>query len=332
MKARFKKFLILPLILLAAAGLTLAAAGASPASLAPTATPVQDCASCHPDHYAGWKQGSHGDVAASHMKQEEMNCSACHKDGQIAIGNSQTDSSQSSQTLMQQFGPPVCLTCHATGYDPATGKAKADGVTCEACHGEMLPDHPNQKMPVDDSNTLCHTCHSDARFNWGSWTSSIHYQSNMKCSTCHDPHTASLKIVAGAEANPSALCMTCHKGYEKNAQHSMHAESGVTCVDCHLGPPQGKDDFHQVPNHSFKPSIDTCNNCHTNQMHSVGDASKPTATATAMPLITPIPLATQAPAAASKIPAPANVLGFIGMAGVIGLVGGIVIRRNIKKG
>jgi predicted CXXCH cytochrome family protein len=330
MKARFIKLFIFSMLILVTAGLTLTTTSLHSKALAPTATPVKDCASCHADHYAGWKQGAHGDVAAGFMKQQEMNCIACHKDGQIGTGNTPTDPNQPSP--MQQFGPPKCLTCHATGYDPATGKVKSDGIACEACHGEMLPDHPNQKMPVDESNTLCHTCHSDSRFNWSSWTSSIHYRSNMKCSTCHDPHTASLKVVAGAEANPSALCMTCHKGYENKAQHSIHAKSGVTCVDCHLGPPQGKDDFHQVPNHSFKPSIETCNNCHANQMHSVGDAFKPTETATPMTLVTPIPLSTPAPAAASKIPAPANVIGFIWMAGVIGLVGGVVVRRNIKKG
>jgi predicted CXXCH cytochrome family protein len=332
MKARFAKIIVLSLILLAATGLTLIAASARPASLAATVTPaVQDCASCHPDHYAGWKQGFHGDVAANHMKAEEMNCSACHKDGQITIDTSSTDPNQPATG--QRFGPPLCLTCHATGYDPTTGKAKSDGIACEACHGEMLPDHPNQKMPVNDSSDLCQKCHSDSRFNWNSWRSSVHYQSNMKCTTCHDPHTASLKVVAGAESNPSALCMTCHKGYENNAQHSIHTMKGVTCVDCHLGPSKGKDDFHRVPDHSFKPAIETCNACHSNQMHETGQALLPTATVPPEATMTPIPQAAinPTPATTSKTPAPANTLGFIAIAGVLGIVGGVVVRKNVKK-
>jgi len=335
MKARFIKLIVVSAILLAITGLTIAAVSArSPKQDAPTPTPANDCASCHPDHYAGWKQGAHGDVAAGHMQQEEMNCNACHKDGQIGVSTTQMDSSQSAPSPMQQFGPPICLTCHATGYDPATGKAKADGITCEACHGPMLPDHPKQNMPVDDSNALCHNCHSDARFNWGSWTSSIHYQYNMKCTTCHDPHTTRLKIPAGQGSDPSQLCISCHNGYEKDSQHSVHAKAGVTCVDCHLGPSKGKDDFHRVPDHSFKPAIETCNNCHANQMHGAGDAVKPTETAAA-PLATETivapTLTPQAPAATSGTPAPANVIGFIGMAGVIGIVGGVVIRRTVRK-
>jgi predicted CXXCH cytochrome family protein len=336
MKARIIKIIILSMIALAATGITLAAVSAHPDTLAPTATPVQDCASCHPDHYSGWQQGAHSDVAAGHMKAEEMNCIACHKDGQIGAVNTPTDPNQPTQNTMQQFGPPLCLTCHATGYDPSTGKAKSDGITCEVCHGEMLPDHPARKMPVDETNALCHNCHTDSRFNWSSWTSSAHYQANMKCSTCHDPHTTSLKISNGAGADPSELCMSCHKGYEQESQHSIHAKTGVTCVDCHLGPSKGKDDFHRVPDHSFKPSIETCSNCHANQMHGVGEAIMPTEIVTAVPLatetVTPAPVVTQTPAATSKAPAPANVLGFIGMAGMIGLVGGIVFRKSFKKG
>jgi hypothetical protein len=50
MKARFIKLSILSMIVLVMTGLTLAAASAHPNTLAPTATPVTDCASCHPDH------------------------------------------------------------------------------------------------------------------------------------------------------------------------------------------------------------------------------------------------------------------------------------------
>jgi hypothetical protein len=143
-----------------------------------------------------------------------------------------------------------------------------------------------------------------------------------------------VKLVDEA-TDPSEMCITCHKDQSLEARHSTHAKAGVSCVGCHLGPRTGKDDFHQVPNHSFVPSLETCNACHANQMHDVGEAVRPTEpaglvvsptdTVTPEPLITPIPLTT------TSAPAPTNPLGFIVMFGIVGLVGGVLVRGNIKK-
>jgi len=246
------------------------------------------------------------------------------------------DSSQISQDISGQDGKqPLCMSCHATGFDPETGTVKSNGITCEACHGEMSADHPTRKMPVPDTTDLCRKCHSEARFNWDSWKNSMHYQADMKCTTCHDPHTTKFKLVDATVTDPSELCINCHKDQAQDYQHSIHAKSNVSCVDCHLGSRKGKDDFHQVPDHSFMPSLDTCNGCHANQMHSVGEAIKPAgmtaAIVKATETITPVPLLTPVTAVTANPPAAANFLGFAGMAGLIGLLGGVVfrtIRRN----
>ena len=50
----------------------------------------------------------------------------------------------------KQGKPGACLVCHTTGYDPATATYKADGVTCEACHGAATgrsPQKPHARRP-----------------------------------------------------------------------------------------------------------------------------------------------------------------------------------------
>ena len=96
-----------------------------------TAPPMQDdgegddrgefseCAECHPDVTAAWQDGPH-DTAFS------------------------IEHFQHSWTELNQ--PQECLACHTTGFSPATGNYQAEGVTCEACHGEVPDGHPPGRL------------------------------------------------------------------------------------------------------------------------------------------------------------------------------------------
>jgi predicted CXXCH cytochrome family protein len=184
---------------------------------------------------------------------------------------------------------------------------------------------------------------SDARFGWDTWKASVHYQQNLTCTTCHDPHTAALKLSDPTKTDTSSLCVNCHKDTAKDSQHSQHAEAGVTCVDCHLGPKKGNDDFHKVPDHSFTPKLETCNGCHADQMHGAGKSvakamggvsvSQPDAAVTPAVEIKPVEniLVSAKTGPVSSTPTPPNAFGFAGMAVVLGLVVGMVfslVRRH----
>jgi hypothetical protein len=105
-----------------------------------------------------------------------------------------------------------------------------------------------------------------------------------------------------------------------------------------LGAKTGPDVFHQVPDHSFQPKLETCSKCHAQEMHSAAVATPILPGATATPVVE-IPTATATPKVenitpmlpVSATPAPANVLGFIGMAGLLGLVGGLVFSIARKR-
>src|SRR5512138_1385793 len=169
MTSRIERFLIAVMFALLAAGITLIIASAQ-GEIPPTGQSSSDCVVCHTEFQTSWQNGAHGKAGSDPVFTDEWNA---------------------------QGKPGACLVCHTTGYDPATATYKEAGVTCESCHGPAPDDHPKSPMPVTTSPNLCGRCHSDTRFGWQDWKVSTHYQRGLDCATCHDPHSASLKTVAG---------------------------------------------------------------------------------------------------------------------------------------
>lgn len=328
MKSRIERLLLALMFAFIFAGATFLIANAQDGTPpVPNNITYDNCITCHEDIQGTWQNGPHGHAMSDPIFTAEWN---------------------------KQGKPGACLVCHSTGYDPATGQAQSEGVNCAACHNPIPASHPGDNMPVDTSPDLCGKCHSDPRFSTDNWKLSTHYQRGMDCTVCHDSHTAGMKTVAGAayvsNQDASALCENCHKDAMQNFPTSKHAEAGVTCVNCHLGfnvggQNAGNTDFatiHTAPDHSFRPSLDTCNKCHADQMHAPGQAvaaaaikaeqSGGTPTPEPSPVVSPIP-------PVSNEPAPISPVGFAGMASVVGLAFGMVLSpwlerayRHLSKG
>ncbi len=303
-----KRFSIAIMFALLAAGVTLAMAKAQSSGPTTQSTASQDCASCHTEFADEWKNGPHGQAVSDPVFTAEWE---------------------------KQGKPGACLVCHTTGYDPSSGTWLHDGVSCEACHGPMKEGHPQEPMPVDRTSDLCARCHSDARFNWGDWQQSTHYQRGMDCVTCHDPHSASLKITKSLDGtnqykDASQLCVTCHKDVSMDFPYSQHHQKGVSCIDCHVTHTiTDPNTAHTVPDHSFKANIASCNTCHAQQMHTNNEAtgtSAPASTTSAGTTPNEIKDAGLTPQ-----PNPVNPIGFAGLAGLIGLAGGMVLAPWLEK-
>lgn len=322
MFSRFERILIAVMFALLAAGVTLmlgrAQAGSPTPPQATSQANADNCAACHKVTYADWLSGAHGKSMSDPVFD---------------------------QSWTSQGKPGACLVCHATGYDPATGATEAESVSCKICHSPIPANHPAQPIPTNTSSDLCGRCHSDPRFATSQWQLSAHFQRSMTCITCHDPHTASVKIVSGASATDdgSALCENCHKDAMQNFPLSKHAQAGVTCVDCHLGLNKGSQstsatDFasiHKAPDHSFVPTLATCNQCHSNQMHAPGqaiaaaaikiEAAGGTPTPEPTPVVTPVSPVTTTPPSA-------NPIGFVALLfGILGLAGGMVVAPWLDR-
>jgi predicted CXXCH cytochrome family protein len=189
-------------------------------------------------------------------------------------------------------------------------------------------------MPVDRSTDLCGRCHSDTRFGWQDWKVSTHYQRGMDCATCHDPHSAALKKVSapreGAKKDDvSQLCITCHKESSMDFSYTAHAQKDISCVDCHVKHLENTErEAHTVPDHSFNASLESCNTCHAEQMHSPTDAKAPEG------VIEPVsvePMTEVKQASITPEPQPVSPMGFAVLAGLIGLAGGMVLAPWLER-
>lgn len=270
-------------------------------------------------------------VATSAPEQQTLNCGSCHEETQMAwYGGAHGTANRNSsftQAWADQGQPGACLVCHVTGYDPASGTWKQDGVSCEACHTPVNVNHPQEPMPIKDPVELCGQCHSDARFGWQEWQSSTHYQRNMTCTICHDPHTASIKMVSGSdESGASALCINCHRQYSMDFSYSTHKQAGVNCIDCHLQHygQQGERGIHVMPDHSFTANLDSCNTCHATQMHAASDLND-----SAPVGISNVEMTSDEQV--SSQPSPVSPYGYAGLAGLLGLAGGMILSPWLEK-
>ncbi len=309
MLSRLQRFLVAAAFALLTAGITLAIARAQtggPTDPTPTGPQTPKCVACHTEFGTEWQNGPHGQAVSDPKFVEQWT---------------------------SQGQPGACLVCHVTNYDPATGTWLEDGVACEACHGPMVADHPKEPMPVDRSPELCARCHSDTRFDWQDWQGSTHFQRGMSCITCHDPHSASLKVVEPRDgtakySDASQLCVTCHQDVSMDFPYSVHQKQGVTCINCHVTHTEtAGTDVHALPDHSFKANLASCNACHAGQMHSAADAvgtNPAVAPAAAQP-----PEVMQAGLSAE--PSPVSPIGYAALAALIGLAGGMVMAPWLEK-
>jgi len=310
---RLERFILSLMFALLVAGMTLVMASAqTPDPQNPVKTPdssqgttVSKCGECHPDFQAAWYTGAHG----------HANSDPVFTDAWAAQGK-----------------PGACLVCHVTGYDPATATWQQDGVSCEACHGPAPADHPNQPMPVYRTADLCGRCHSDTRFGWTEWKVSVHYQREMTCTVCHDPHSASLKTIEGKfgqAMDASGLCLNCHKDYSMQFPYSIHSQKGIKCVDCHLRHlgDTSTDQIHTMPDHSFKANLTTCTACHADQMHAPGNTTVVPTAAT----VTPLVVEESGSGTHTETPSPVSPAGYAGLAGLIGLAGGMVLSPWLER-
>jgi predicted CXXCH cytochrome family protein len=296
---------ILFALLVTAATYMIAQAGTEPAKASPQQQQPNTCLGCHPKFNEALMGGAHGHATSDPLFD---------------------------QMWTDQGKPGACLVCHVTGYDPALGTWKTDGVSCEACHTDVPADHDTDPVTnpvsVDRTSDLCGRCHSGDRFNLLEWQTSTHFQRDMTCTVCHDPHSATLKTVQGQEeTGPSALCINCHSEVSMNFPYTKHNQAGVSCVDCHLRHFEtGVNDIHALPDHSFTASIATCSSCHADQMHAQPTADTTTQVAPTMQVeITPTP------GDVAGIPSPVSPLGFAGLAGLIGLAGGMVLQPWLER-
>ena len=182
-------------------------------------------------------------------------------------------------------GDRVCTKCHdeteakpvLSIYKTAHG-VKADTRTpgCQSCHGpseahvknpEGASTRPTvdvdfrhgSKTPAELQAKTCLGCHENGQRT--QWMGSEHQRSNMPCTSCHEIHTESDRVLN--KVTQPEVCFTCHKTQRAQIHEiSTHPilAGKMACSDCHN--PHGSNG----PKLMIKNSVnETCYMCHADR-------------------------------------------------------------------
>jgi len=216
----------------------------------PSDTGPEQCAECHSAEMDAWQNSPHAKAMAS---LDQAHDAAADAVADEAGGDYQD-----------------CLRCHSTEFDPVAGTYRHKGVTCEACHGSYVEDHPkNGVMLLDNGSSICSDCHIET---YEQWLDSPHAQVGVQCIGCHLPHSQDFRLT------DEALCGACHRYELEDFAHTVH-NGDITCTDCHLSrttPEEGSAlasaslsiGGNSAPSHLFTAvSSQACVDCHGESTH-----------------------------------------------------------------
>lgn len=241
-------------------------------------------------------------------KSWEARCAECHATG---YSRNYIPATNSYAPRMAEIGVG-CEACHGPGAAhvawaragaggaPGMGltldlgaSQRAEVMQCLTCHSRreaMLDGNPLPGTDYHDAFSISllreGLYHPDGAildevFEGGSFLQSKMHAAGVSCSTCHEPHSATLRL----EGN--AVCAQCHSpagnpGYPQLAlrlyddpQHHFHeaGSEGAQCVACHMiervymGVDARRDHSFRVPRPDLAAtgSPDACTDCHTDR-------------------------------------------------------------------
>lgn len=230
------------------------------------------CAECHSTNVQ--KNYDQRDLRyRTTFSEIDVSCEACHGPGSTHVQLASSHSLFWDRNLgyglttnlkgdTNEAQVQACAECHArrqtlaNGYDP----------------GDKYWDHYSTELLA----RLVYQADGqveDEDFEHGSYLQSKMYHKNIRCTDCHDPHTAKLKH----EGNK--LCTSCHQhpaGKYDTPLHHHHKEGtvGSSCVECHM-PVTNYMEVHGRRDHSLRvprPDIsadlgtsNACTGCHLDQ-------------------------------------------------------------------
>jgi Flp pilus assembly protein TadD len=237
------------------------------------------CAACHSTNLKT-NYDLEADTFKTTWSEVNVSCQACHGPGESHVRWAQA----------QKDGASTKYENRGLVADLKSTDSRSEAESCARCHSRRhaMGDHFKHGTPLMDTYVPAllteELYHADGQileevYVYGSFLQSKMFQSGVRCSDCHNPHT--LKPVRG----DNALCTQCHSGTPNpkfgtlaakdydSKQHHFHetGSPGAQCVNCHMPSrtymvvDPRRDHSFRVPRPDLSVKLGTpnaCNDCH----------------------------------------------------------------------
>ena len=227
------------------------------------------CATCHStDLQRGYDEAT--DSYTTTWEHVTVSCESCHGPGAAHVAWVQGEAYRQGE--------------RAEGSHLLAGKGLDNerlAATCVRCHARRseVSEIPLASLEVLDNYIpalpMPELYHADGQildevYVYGSFTQSLMYRRDVKCTDCHQPHTNALRF------DGNALCRQCHEPEYDSEAHTFHAAGteASLCTSCHMptrtymGNDVRHDHSFRVPRPDLSVEYGTpnaCTACHTDQ-------------------------------------------------------------------
>ena len=251
-----------------------------------------DCATCHSDQVALYKQSAHA-AARAGGAEVAATCTSCH-----GIHDIRGAKDSGSRTYHLNIAA-TCATCHGNRDVIAKGHIAAGDVatpfadsihgralsksgllvapTCTSCHGPhdiRRKSDPASRVAMANVPATCGKCHEGIAHQFAGGIHATMLASGRggapACQTCHTPHAIQHADNPQWQLTVVNQCGTCHQDKLETYRDTFHGQATklgfravATCADCHGN--------HRIlpardPASPIAPAnlVKTCGKCHTN--------------------------------------------------------------------
>jgi predicted CXXCH cytochrome family protein len=198
------------------------------------------CAECHSTNLQkNYRMAD--DTYHTTWSEIDVSCEACHGPGSLHVALAESRSlfwdrrhgyglprlkDADSRVVVES-----CAPCHSRRRivhpDPRPGQSYFD---------HYLPELLDSELYYADGQIR------DEDYEYGSFTQSLMYHKGVRCTNCHDPHTARIKFEDPGSPRikytDNRLCAQCHLSAKYDTpQHHHHPDAskpGTKCVECHM--------------------------------------------------------------------------------------------------
>lgn len=227
------------------------------------------CASCHSTDLQK-NYDEQADTYNTTWKEINVSCESCHGPGSSHIEFINSKQFQKGRRIenaglfygrdtISQLQLNTCAACHARKSDVAPDLLRSDEIM-----DDLIPQVLSNELYFADGQIM------EEDYEYGSFTQSKMFHQNVRCSSCHNPHSGKLRL------SGNNLCLSCHKPEYNTEAHHFHKPDteGAQCIDCHMasrtymGVDHRRDHSFRVPRPDQSVQYGTpnaCIGCHAQQ-------------------------------------------------------------------